>query len=539
MKIFLITSVVAIAIASVQAALPLTEKGCQCLSECKTCALYHSVAGCGFTDWQAQKICTVNPKTCDDYQYNRGGKVADKCGSWTDWVGNFVDHVKSWFHKTGKDVKKLNAKVTEWADEYIKAIDIDDLAATEAAILPKLASVWQKFDQNQLSKLKKLSKKAWDDLIAKIPPEDLAALTDTVQEKLEIAQSIVDRLKSITLEDVAKWTDEQWDRVPIDNLAKLGWGALQKVPLKELGKWTKEQWVKIPVDKLVRFTGEQIAKIDAQSLASLTDQFWDKVPVYQIVHFGVELLQSAKLFESLNATQFAAFTASQWRAVPVESILTFTVEKIQAIDYTALGSWTKEQWDKVPIDTIAAFLDKQLQSVPPEVVGNWTQKMWLKFPTEKAIMFTGEQLIAGANALKDMTEEQLAKFDWSQIRDDALAQLPPELQEKIAKLRQYATNFDATEFKKKVFQANDAKKVKIQKLQELQLVNDNPKATTEQKTEAQIAYNVAVTDEEKKTAEVQEVQADSMVMYAVPEIAVDTASSARVTVALLLAALWF
>ena len=49
-------------------------------------------------------------------------------------------------------------------------------------------------------------------------------------------------------------------------------------------------------------------------------------------------------------------------------------------------------------------------------------------------MFTGEQLKAGANALKDMTEEQLAQYDWSQIGDDALAQLPAELQEKIAKL---------------------------------------------------------------------------------------------------------
>ena len=62
--------------------------------------------------------------------------------------------------------------------------------------------------------------------------------------------------------------------------------------------------------------------------------------------------------------------------------------------------------------------------------------MWLKFPTEQAIMFTGEQLIAGANMLKDMTKEQLAQYDWSQIADDALAQLPQELQEKIATLRQ-------------------------------------------------------------------------------------------------------
>ena len=60
--------------------------------------------------------------------------------------------------------------------------------------------------------------------------------------------------------------------------------------------------------------------------------------------------------------------------------------------------------------------------------------MWLKFPTEQAIMFTDEQLKAGANVLKDMTEEQLAQYDWSQMGDDSLAQLPTELKDKIAKL---------------------------------------------------------------------------------------------------------
>ena len=49
-------------------------------------------------------------------------------------------------------------------------------------------------------------------------------------------------------------------------------------------------------------------------------------------------------------------------------------------------------------------------------------------------MFTGEQLKAGAKVLKDMTEEQLAQYDWSQMSADALAQLPPELQDKIGKL---------------------------------------------------------------------------------------------------------
>ena len=49
-------------------------------------------------------------------------------------------------------------------------------------------------------------------------------------------------------------------------------------------------------------------------------------------------------------------------------------------------------------------------------------------------MFTGEQLKAGAKVLKDMTEEQLAQYDWSQMGADALAQLPTELQDKIGKL---------------------------------------------------------------------------------------------------------
>ena len=62
--------------------------------------------------------------------------------------------------------------------------------------------------------------------------------------------------------------------------------------------------------------------------------------------------------------------------------------------------------------------------------------MWLKFPTEKAVMFTGEQLIAGANALKNITKEKLAQYDWNQITEDALAKLPQELQDKIAALRE-------------------------------------------------------------------------------------------------------
>ena len=44
MQIFTITSLAAIIIASAQAALPLTNKGCQCLSDCQICSQYHSVS---------------------------------------------------------------------------------------------------------------------------------------------------------------------------------------------------------------------------------------------------------------------------------------------------------------------------------------------------------------------------------------------------------------------------------------------------------------------------------------------------------------
>ena len=44
MKIRAITSFVAITITLVQAAFPLSDKGCQCLSDCKVCKDYHSVS---------------------------------------------------------------------------------------------------------------------------------------------------------------------------------------------------------------------------------------------------------------------------------------------------------------------------------------------------------------------------------------------------------------------------------------------------------------------------------------------------------------
>ena len=133
----------------------------------------------------------------------------------------------------------MSAKVEEWADEYVKAIDIDDLLKTEQDIVPKLVRVWGRLDDKQLSQLKAASSEAWGKIVAEIPPEDLAALKTAIQTKLDIAKRIADRLKSITLEDVSKWSKEQWDRVPIDNLASMSWSALQKVPLTELGQWVQ------------------------------------------------------------------------------------------------------------------------------------------------------------------------------------------------------------------------------------------------------------------------------------------------------------
>jgi len=533
----------------------------------------------------------VSGKTCDDYTYKKASEPFDQCGSWKDGITKLFDKMKSWFHKSAASIKHLSGKVKDWADEYITAIDISDLAKTETEMLPKLAAVWgkfndkqlaalkaagkeawgkilkdidpyikdvdvdallkgdkkdilaklssawEKFDENQLAKLKGASKDAWDKIIAKIPPEDLAALKKGIQDKLDVGKKIGDRLKSITLEDVATWSDKMWDKVPIDNLVFFAWSTLQKVPLAEIGKWTKEQWVKIPVDKLVRFTGDQIAKIDSASLAALSDKFWDKVPVYHITRFSVGLIQSAGLMTKLNATQMAYMTSEQWKGIPVESIVKFTVDEIQAIDYTALGAWSKEAWDKMPIAKIAAFVDQQIASVPPTVVGNWTMEMWLKFPTKEAIMFTGEQLAAGAKALKDLTVEQLSAYDWSQIKDDTFAKLPPELQEKITYLRKYATSFDTTKFKKKVARVDVAKKDTTAKLKTMQETEDNPKATADDKKKAVTAYHTAVAVEDKLE---KEVEVERMEMYVVPAKASDTAGVRTTASAatVLLAIMW-
>ena len=78
-----------------------------------------------------------------------------------------------------------------------------------------------------------------DEVVKEISVTDLAALSTAVQSKAGVAQRVAERLKSITLQDVASWTDEQWDRVPVDNLVSFSWGVLQKVPITELGKWSK------------------------------------------------------------------------------------------------------------------------------------------------------------------------------------------------------------------------------------------------------------------------------------------------------------
>jgi len=530
MKFFLTTCFV---IASVQAALPLSKEGCQCTDKCKLCHEYDS--NCPFS-WRASKICPVKKENCKDYDYDKNGKVHDHCGSLADVVSDLYKKMKSWFHDTAKKINYLNAKVRDWAEDNVRLIDVEDLLTNEKEILPKLAAAWEKFDQKQLTQLKAASKEVMDKIIAEIPPEDLAALSADIQDKLDIANRILDRLKSITLEDVANWGQYLWDRIPINNLVTMSWKVLQKIPLTELGKWTQEQWRKIPIDKLVRFTGQQIAKIDAKSVAALSDKYWDKVPVYHIVKFSVELVQSAGLLTKLNATQIGYFTASQWRAIPVESIVQFTIEQLQAIDYVALGAWSKDAWDKMPIDKIAAFVDQQIESVPAEVVGNWTATMWLKFPTKEAIMFTGTQLIAGAKVLKDLTMEQLAQYDWSQISEDAFAQLPPELQKKIKKLQEYITNFNATEYKQRVYRAAAAKKVKKAKLEQLELVNNNPKASPKQKEVAQLAFNAAVEEETKSEAEAD---AEPVKMYDMEPSVADPSMRAKVSAAtVLVTALW-
>ena len=83
------------------------------------------------------------------------------------------------------------------------------------------------------------SSTSWDALIAQIPVEDLVTLSPNLQNTLGIDAKIAKRLKSLRRADVAKWLDEQWSRVPIDNLASMDWSVLQQVPIDELKKWTE------------------------------------------------------------------------------------------------------------------------------------------------------------------------------------------------------------------------------------------------------------------------------------------------------------
>ena len=107
----------------------------------------------------------------------------------------------------------------------------------------KLAPAWDKFDDKQLAQLKSLLSTNWDALVTHMSPADLAALSTAIQEKLGIGSKILkNRLKNIKLEDVASWVDEQWQRVPLDNLMSMDWTVLQEVPISEVGKWT-EVWI--------------------------------------------------------------------------------------------------------------------------------------------------------------------------------------------------------------------------------------------------------------------------------------------------------
>merc|ERR1719198_1253226 len=115
-----------------------------------------------------------------------------------------------------------------------------------------------------------------------------------------------------------------------------------------------------------------------------------------------------------------------------------------------------------------------------------------------------------------MTEQQLAKYDWSQISEDAFAKLPTELQEAITELRKKATDFDPAAFKAKVASLTAAKRTKREKLSDLQVVNDNPKATPEDKEQAVTAYNEAVVVESNLQQEVATAQKEQMYEVATP-----------------------
>lgn len=64
MQILAITLFVAIIIASAQAVLPLTNKGCQCLSDCKICSSYHSVSAQVVVDSRWSTPCSDSSYLC-------------------------------------------------------------------------------------------------------------------------------------------------------------------------------------------------------------------------------------------------------------------------------------------------------------------------------------------------------------------------------------------------------------------------------------------------------------------------------------------
>ena len=123
--------------------------------------------------------------------------------------------------------------------EYVRAVDVNDLIATEPDVLAKIASVWDKFDDNQLNQLKSLAGNKLNTVIGQIPIKDLTVLSAAVQNKLGFGPKMVQRLNSITAADVASWADEQWNRIPVDNLVSMSQSVLQKVPIAQVDKWSQ------------------------------------------------------------------------------------------------------------------------------------------------------------------------------------------------------------------------------------------------------------------------------------------------------------
>jgi len=451
---------------------PISSNVCQCTSTCDV-------------ELSLFKWCDVDVSVCTDAAGKASGQ--DKCGTVADGIIDWANQVAGWF--TGSEVQNFYNKIGSWAAEHIQAIknsdiagwakdqlskiptsqiakftndqlaqlNIDELLKAGTQKVAELASEWDRLSSAQLDKLAKMAQKTWEDVVSQIPMDQIASISKELQDKFpaDKLQELKNKIASITLTDVATWTGEQWQNVPIDNLALMSWQTLQQIPIQEIGRWTQEQWQKMPVDKLVKLTGDQIAKIDPEKLGDLSQKYWDMVPVYHIVKISTELLQSLNIsvVAHLNASNIAYLSAQQWQAVPLSEITSLTADKLKAINYTSLGGFTKEMWDALPIEKLANFAGKQIEQIDPEVVGKWTKDAWLMFDASAAVMFTGEQLQKGASALKDLAEEELSKFDWAQLSADALAQLPPELRAKVEGL----LSESKTAFKDLVAKAQDTK----------------------------------------------------------------------------------